>query len=101
MQPDELLLDCARLFKERQESHGEFHASLSLIAQFWTVYVQQIDPSIEFSAEDVCHMMALLKIARSLLNPDNQDNYQDAAVYEILAAALSGPPGNPKDAGDR
>ena len=36
-------------------------------------------------------MMALLKIARSLLNPENQDNYQDAAVYEVLAAALSGP----------
>ena len=97
MSPKELLLECARIFEERQESHGEFHASLSLIAQFWTVYAQQLNPSIEFCAEDVCHMMALLKIARSLLNPENQDNYQDAAVYEILAAALSGP----EDAAER
>ena len=90
-EPKALLLDCARIFEERGETHGHYTDSLGLIAEFWSVYLAQLsnDRIAPLSSDDVCHLLALLKIARSLLNPDNLDNYQDAAVYEVLAAACA------------
>lgn len=97
--PKALLLDCARIFEERGETHGHYADSLGLIAEFWSVYLGQLseDRIAPLSSNDVCHLLALMKIARSLLNPDNIDNYQDAAVYEVLAAACA----DAEDGGDR
>lgn len=88
-EPKELFLECARIVEEHEQTHGPFRDNLSLIALFWSTYLSALaDRPIELRAEDVCHLMTLLKISRSVFNPENEDNYKDAAGYEILAAAI-------------
>lgn len=91
MTPDAILKEGLKIFVERGQTHGEYHRSLSCIAVLWTAYLEarkRTSYSELLSARDVAHMLCLLKIARSLMNPHNDDNPIDAAVYEAMAGAL-------------
>jgi hypothetical protein len=57
--------------------------NFALIANYWTVY-----KGVEFSANDVGVMMALLKIARIQSGQRKDDNYVDAAGYLACAGEI-------------
>lgn len=67
---------------ERQAHYGSPHENFAAIAQMWSTYLEA-----DVSATDVCHMMALLKIAR-LRNGPHRDSSVDGAGYLALGAEL-------------
>lgn len=71
------------IYQDRAKEHGQSAIKqFSSIAYFWTDYLacKYNFPDI-LSPEDVCWMMTLLKLCRSMDNPKNMDNYVDAAGY--------------------
>ena len=68
---------------DRQKDYGEAHESFEAIAQMWSAYL-----GTHIEGRDVCHMMALLKIAR-LRNGPHDDSSCDGAGYLALGAELS------------
>jgi hypothetical protein len=65
---------------QREKDYGDASESFSAIAQMWSAYLNHsVAPS------DVCHMMALLKIAR-LRNGAHRDSSNDACGYLALGA---------------
>lgn len=91
MKPEEILQEALKVFEERGKTHGRYHASLRAVSLLWTAYLEAREVanySPILSSRDVAHMMCLLKIARNLQNPGNDDNALDAAVYEAIAGAL-------------
>lgn len=82
-------LDCAKhlVSGDRAETHGEMLAGFGTIAEFWTTYlVARGDPAGRpLTADEVCDMMELLKVARRLGGKHNADDYIDAAGYAACA----------------
>lgn len=83
---------------ERQQSYGHPALNLNLIACQWTNYLRSRHPYIDagiaegdvcISAEDVCWMMALLKMCRQM-HRKNPENLIDAAGYIGLIEKLQG-----------
>jgi len=96
------ILDTAKshVTKDRQTTHGKPENTFALIADFWTVYLKGrgllppkkldeilVEPVV--TAVDVAQMMALLKTARSVNNPSNEDNWVDHAGYMACAGELA------------
>ena len=75
---------------DRRETHGDFKHNFAAIASLWNGYLQaqHLRP---LGAEDVAHMMVLLKIARTLRGAHNNDDYVDAIGYAMIAAGLAKP----------
>jgi len=69
----------------RQQQHGNPDDVFGRVAMLWSAYT-----CIDIKAEDVCHMMTLLKMARMEQGETNPDDYVDAIGYEALAAELAG-----------
>ena len=67
----------------RAKQYGSAQESFDCIATMWSAYMGD-----EISAADVCHMMALLKIAR-LRNGPHRDSNVDGAGYMALGAEMS------------
>ena len=65
---------------QRASDYGEPSESFGAIAEMWSAYTGH-----SIAASDVCHMMALLKIAR-LRNGAHRDSSNDACGYLALAA---------------
>lgn len=65
---------------QRESDYGEPIESFSAIAEMWSAYTGH-----SIAASDVCHMMALLKIAR-LRNGAHRDSSNDACGYLALGA---------------
>jgi len=71
---------------DRQNTYGSPKDTFDAIARFWSDYLR-----IPLSGEDVCHLMTLLKIARTQTgNGYHEDSYVDACGYEAIAAELAG-----------
>ena len=68
---------------DREKDYGTPQESFGCIAKMWSAYMGD-----EISAADVCHMMALLKIAR-LRNGPHRDSNVDGAGYMALGAEIS------------
>ena len=68
---------------DRQNDYGEAHESFEAIASMWGAYL-----GTHIEGRDVCHMMALLKLAR-LRNGPHDDSSVDACGYLALGAELS------------
>ena len=94
------ILDTAKghVTKDRQAQHGKPENSFACIADFWTVYLRRRgllkerdsgELHVEISAVDVASMMALLKTARAISNPANEDNWVDHAGYVACAGELA------------
>jgi hypothetical protein len=75
----------------RSEVHGDYEETFKLIAEYWTVYLRGIGLigyEDELSQNDSAHMLTLFKIARASVNPDNEENPDDGAGYQVLASAM-------------
>ena len=81
-----ILLDAYELINgPRQDSYGNPCACFRVTADLWNEY----KGSVEISAQDVCVMLALVKIARESFS-HSPDNLVDACGYLALAADMVG-----------
>lgn len=77
---------------DRPNTHGDAVYNHQTIAAFWETYIlQKYLVKVPLTAADVCQMMALFKIARTVSgNPQHADHYVDQAGYTALAARCAG-----------
>lgn len=68
---------------DRQATYGTPQENFGAVAQMWSAYLGQ-----DVAPHDVCHMMALLKIAR-LRNGPHEDSSIDGAAYLALGAEVA------------
>lgn len=68
----------------RARTHGDKHETFATIARLWSAYV-----GVSISAEDVAHMMVLLKIARTQGGQHNLDDYVDMCGYAACAGEIA------------
>lgn len=66
---------------DREKTYGHPSRNLSRIAKYWQVYLDAKDPMDSLTVQDVCQMMALLKLARLQNDPDHHDSLVDAIGY--------------------
>ena len=69
---------------QRENEYGSPENNFSAIAAFWSVY-----KGIQFTANDVAMMMALLKIARIRTGTATDDSYVDLAGYAACGAEIN------------
>lgn len=67
------------VFGDRERTYGDPGKNLNMIAQFWSTYT-----GCELTAQDVCNMMCLLKLARLKNSPDHEDSKVDTIGYMLL-----------------
>ncbi len=76
---------------DRQETHGDKRQNHDNIAVLWNAYLSiRREPGAPLNAQDIAHLMALLKVARTQLGADNMDDSVDGAAYLAIAGELSG-----------
>lgn len=68
---------------QRASDYGDASANFGCIAAMWSAYL-----GYPVSAQDTCHMMALLKIAR-LRGGKHYDSSVDCAGYMALGAEVA------------
>jgi hypothetical protein len=82
------------IFGERQVAYGHPSKNYDTVSKLWTTYLHEKYKNsmgmqmVNVSAEDVCWMMVLLKMARQM-NSSKRDNLVDAAGYIALIERLS------------
>ncbi|MDX8400919.1 MAG: DUF6378 domain-containing protein [Gallionellaceae bacterium] len=69
----------------RQRQHGSPEDVFEMVAELWSTYIQA-----PLTAEEVCHMMTFLKIARMRHGELNGDDYVDSIGYQAIAGELAG-----------
>ena len=77
------LRDAIAVLDQRGSDHGDYIELHRRIAQLWSAYL-----SVAIEPHQVAALMALLKLARSELNPQNDDNFVDLAGYVAIYAEL-------------
>jgi hypothetical protein len=70
-----LLQEAQTVVEERAAKYGSPVINMKRIAAFWSVFLER-----EILPEQVCEMMVLVKIAREMNSPD-EDNSRDTAGY--------------------
>ncbi len=80
------VLDMAKICVcgQRETEYGSPENNFSAIAAFWSVY-----KGVNFSANDVAMMMALLKNARIKSGTGTDDSYVDLAGYAACGAEIN------------
>ena len=77
------------IYGDREQTYGDPAKNLNTIADFWENYLRArghwSEDSSGLTAEDVCYMMSLLKIARLANDTQHHDSQVDAAGYLALA----------------
>lgn len=68
----------------RENEYGSPKDNFKTIADFWSVY-----KGVEFTANDVAMMMALLKIARIRTGTATDDSYVDLAGYAACGSEIN------------
>ena len=68
----------------RENEYGSPEDNFKTIADLWSVY-----KGVEFTANDVAMMMALLKIARIRTGTATDDSYVDLAGYAACGAEIN------------
>lgn len=78
-------LDAAKqcVCSDRDQQYGTPQKNITKIAELWSIF-----KGVKFSPQDVCVMMALLKIARISSGQSKDDNYIDACGYLSLSCEL-------------
>lgn len=64
---------------DRDQQYGKPEDSFSIIARFWTAYINS--PGVAIERKDVAAMLGLLKIARISSGVQKADNWVDLAGY--------------------
>jgi hypothetical protein len=77
---------------DRERTHGDKVTNFQSIAALWNAYLlarilNNRPPTL--SAEDVAHMMSLMKKARTLSGSYNPDDYVDDAGYAGCAGEIA------------
>jgi len=76
------------IYGDRQTQYGDPRDNLNAIAQFWMMYLyHKYKVDIELNGEDVCWMMAQLKMLREF-NGSKRDSLVDAIGYIGLIERL-------------
>ena len=70
--------------QDRAATYGSVERNFGLIAAYWSAHLDMV-----VTAKDVATMMALMKLARSKMNPLHGDNYVDACGYIALGGELA------------
>jgi hypothetical protein len=73
---------------DRDKAYGSPVSNMQDIASLWTAYLRMIGvqvPYLSLRGEDVAHMMALMKMSRTVANNYTPDTYIDSACYEAIA----------------
>ena len=72
---------------DRNETYGPPWENLTACAQLWEAYLgAKFDECrVKLTAEDVAHMMQLIKMTRTFYGPYHADNYLDNATYGAIA----------------
>ena len=69
----------------RNKTYGEPWSNLTACAALWEAYISAKYGEVHLVAEDVAHMMQLVKMARTFHGAYHADNYLDNAVYGAIA----------------
>lgn len=70
------------IYGDREGDYGPPSKNLGDIANFWEMYLHgKYGAEFPIGKEDVCHMMVLLKMARSFNGPEKRDTFVDMAGY--------------------
>ena len=72
------------VYGHRENEYGSPEDNFKTIADFWSVY-----KGVEFTANDVAMMMALLKIARIRTGTATDDSYVDLAGYAACGSEIN------------
>lgn len=96
--PEESILFEAHkiIYGDREETYGTPDKNLSQIAEYWNVFIHAksgINPHL--TAEDVCLMMVLLKLARLQNSSTHRDSQVDICGYVALLNRVQGSRQNP------
>jgi len=80
---------------DRAADYGPARENFSTIAALWRVYLIRrgiitIENDNTLGPEDVCMLMALLKVARIAQSPDHEDSLVDAIGYLALVEKCRG-----------
>jgi hypothetical protein len=71
---------------DRNKTYGPPWANLTTHAVLWEAYLEaKFNLDIKLTAEDVAHMMTLVKMTRTFHGSYHADNYLDGAVYQAIA----------------
>jgi len=71
---------------DRNKTYGPPWENLTACAQMWEAYLTaKFAENIKLTAEDVAHMMQLVKMTRTFHGGYHADNYLDNAVYGAIA----------------
>lgn len=88
---ENILAEAAKIiYGDREKNYGRPDRNLNKIADMWTAYVHGRieklgkDTEFRFNADDVCLMMALMKIARLINSPSHRDSQVDICGYLAL-----------------
>lgn len=78
---DPSILDEAKaiIYGDREKTYGAPAKNLKMIGDLWAAY-----SGVPFTAEDVCNMMILLKVARLANDPKHRDSQVDLCGYAAL-----------------
>jgi hypothetical protein len=73
---------------DRDRTYGPPHLNFSACATLWEAYLSaktRGGAAPKITAEDVAHMMSLVKMSRTFYGGYHEDNYVDSATYEAIA----------------
>jgi hypothetical protein len=86
------VLDTANtiIYGDREQTYGHPARNLLIVADFWKVWLSaKHGVEVDLTAEDVCHMMSLLKIARLSNTPGHTDSLVDLCGYTALVERIN------------
>lgn len=76
--------------KDRASTYDTPEKSFDLIAEFWTVYIQnKTGHAVMLNGVDVALMMDLLKTSRLVNNPGHKDSWIDKAGYSACGGEIA------------
>ncbi len=74
------------IYGDREQTYGSPAKNLQIIADYWMTYLRSKNyPEKALTAEDVCNMMVLLKVARLGNTPGHHDSLVDICGYTALS----------------
>ena len=91
MQASEMLTQAAALVDgSRKATYGDPADNFARCAALWNAYLAiRREPAAPLTPEDVCHLHALAKVARTQGPIAHPDNWIDGAAYIALAGEVS------------